>query len=251
MGYRAVLIKLALALLALGMFGTLTGAKPASAAVTTVKMNLAGPAITNVVPYGYLTYTTDGTYKTLSANIFRINLAANTVVTLRSGTTVVGTMKIRVVKGGGNIHLDTRRGDTVPVITGSSAITVKKADLTLILSGPQTGARDFRMHASFTGPKLNGKVPAGSISYKETDYGYTRSLRVLAWNIDLAGSQIELYLNTNLLGTCTVTSGKVCIITETLLDSESVQHLTTSSVVKLKKKVGGAVVMTSQTWKTP
>jgi hypothetical protein len=250
MPYHATVIRISLALVALAMVGALTLARPASAAITTVKMNLAGPAISNVVPYGYLTYTTDGTYKTLGVSVFRVNLAKNTVLTVRSGTTVIGTMKLRQVNGGASLDLDTRRGHTVPAITGSSAITVKKADGTLIASGPQTGPRDYSIKNTFTGPKISGKTPYATIYYKETDYGYTRSFRFTGMFIELPGQQLELYLNSNLLGTCTVTSSKVCIINETLLDSESVQHLTTSSVLKLKKKVGGAVVMTSQTWKS-
>ncbi len=243
---RAFWLKFALALFA---FTAFLAANPAGAVTTTVKGVLAGPVLSGYAPTGSFKFTDDATNKTLYVSIFRVKLAANTVLTVRVGATVAGTIKIKVNGGGGVLDLRTRDGETVPVVTTGSVITVKKADGTLVLTGPQTGTRDWSMRAPMSGPKIDGKKPAGSATYTEGDYTYSRKLRVLAWNIKLAaGTELELYLNTNLLGGCTVSSAKVCTITETLLDSESVQHLTTSSVLKLKKKVGLAVVLTTGTW---
>ena len=246
MGARLILLRVSLALMALGL---LIVAAPAGAAVTTIRGYLAGPAIESAVPSGYYTYTSDTGYKTLKISIYRVKLAAGTVLTARVGSTVVGTLKIKVKGAGATLSLDTRHSDTVPDMTASSVVTVKKSDGTLVLTGPQTAARDWSMHTTMTGAKIDGKVPAGSVTYSESDYTYTRKLRVLAFNISLAGKTLKLYLNSNVLGTCVVTSGKVCSISETLLDSETVQHLTTSSVLKLKRADNDALVMTTGTWK--
>ncbi len=245
MAVRSVLLKAALALVALGM---LTAAAPANAA-TTIKGYLAGPAIENAVPTGYYTYTSDTSYKTLKISIYRVKLAASTVLTARVGSTVVGTLKIKVKGAGATLSLDTRAGHTVPVMTAASVVTVKKADGTLVLTGPQTAARDWSMRTTMSGAKIDGKKPAGTVTYSESDYTYTRKLRVLAFSVNLAGKTLKLYLNSNLLGSCVVSSSKVCTIQETLLDSESVQHLTTSSVLKLKRADNDAVVLTTGAWK--
>lgn len=244
MRVRFILLRGLLALVALGM---LSVAAPAGA-VTTIKGYLAGPAIESAVPTGYYTYTSDTGYKTLKISVYRVKLAANTVLTARVGTTVVGTLKIKFKGAGATLTLDTRDGATVPAMTAASVVTVKKSDGTLVLTGPQTVARDWTMRASMTGAKIDGKTPAGSITYSESDYTYTRKLRLLAFNVNLAGKTLKLWLNANELGSCVVTSGKVCIIQETLLDSETVQHLTTSSLLKLKRADNSALVLQTTGW---
>ena len=237
------------ALLSLAAVAVVAPARPVGA-VTDVAMNLAGPAINGKVPVGTVRYHSDASDTTLKITVFRVWLPANTILTARVGTTVIGTMTIRTSGAGALINLSQHAGDTIPLVTAASAITVKKADGTLIVSGPQTGTRYAMRRAAMTGAPIAGKTPAGSVSYYEYDYGYARKLRILAMNINLPGERLDLYVGGTLLPSyfCTVTTSKMCIISTWLVDSDPVHNLTTSSVVKLKRHTGGAVVLTSGAW---
>lgn len=219
-------------------------------AATDVKMDLAGPALQGKVPIGTAQYHGDTDYKTFKLTLTRIYVAKNTVLTVRIGTTVVGAVKITSPGASALFSLDTRKGDTIPTMTATTAVTVKKADNSLIMAGPQTGPKYLLLRANLTGAAISAVTPSGSASYNETDYGYTRTLRILATSVNLPGARLDLYVGTTLLPAyyCTVTSSRMCLLTASLKDSDPVSRLTSSSVVKLKNHAGGAVILSTGTW---
>lgn len=236
--------------LAIAVAGLVLLSASGAAAATDIKMDLAGPALQGKVPVGTAQYHGDTDYKTFKLTVTRVYVPKNTVLTVRIGTAAVGTVKILIPGGSALLSLDTRKGNTIPTMTGTTAVTVKKADNTLVMSGPQTGPKYLLLRASLTGAAIGGVTPSGSASYNETDYGYTRTLRIFATGVNLAGTRLDLYVGTTLLPAyyCTVTSSKMCLLTASLKDSDPVSRLTSSSVVKLKNHAGGAVILTTGTW---
>lgn len=263
MKFRLGMLAAALAVVAIGWAGS---SKPTAAVSSPVKYDLAGPEISYVdagvtkyrVPRGSFKFSDDTFDRRVLVTIYNTKLAAGTVMTVRHthGTTetVLGTFTLSST-GSGRLFMSQDLGDVIPdVVAGDDVEITTGAGPTLAvrLHEPRD-YKYFQMYSKPTGPAVDGKAPTGRATYKERDYGYTRSLRVFAQNINRAGDELILYKGADAasdveMGRCTVSAAMLCIINLTALhDTDPVSTLSLSNTLKLRL-ADDTVVATMSGW---
>lgn len=97
---------------------------------------LTGPPIGGIMPRGFSSYIAFNDVRRIDVYVSHVNLPEDEVLTVNIDGTAVGT--IRLDDHEGALHLDTRHGDTVPVVVEGTPITITQADGTVVLSGVYT-----------------------------------------------------------------------------------------------------------------
>ena len=263
MKFRLGMLAAALAVVAIGWAGS---SKPTAAVSSPVKYDLAGPEISWVdagvtkytVPRGSFKFTDDTFDRRVLVTIYNTKLAANTVMTVRhthgSTTTVLGTFTLST-RGSGRLFMSQDLGDVIPdVVAGDDVEITTGAGPTLAvrLHEPRD-YKYFQMYAKPTGAAVDGKAPTGRVTYKERDYGYTRSVRMFGQNINRPGEELILYKGADTesdleIGRCTVSTALICIINIPYMhDDDDVPTLSLSNVLKLRL-ADDTVVATVSGW---
>ena len=230
------------AALAIVAFGWVGSSSPSSAGVTSsyVKFDLVGPEISDKVPRGSAKFISNAFDTRFLVTVYRTWLTTGTTlrVFVDDGTTetLLGSFNI-TDNHSGRLFLSVDGGATIPDITSTWTVNLKNAADEVVLWGQPTNPKYFQMYGKITGPLgANGKFPTGRITYKETDWGYARTVRVFAQNIGIGtGEVLNLYRNTADMGvSCTVTAVGLCIVQRALHDIDSVHDLTTASNLTLR-----------------
>jgi hypothetical protein len=239
----------ALAVVAFGWVGGQTSnAGPAEGTVA-LKFDLRGPEISEVVPRGTMRYTSSAFDDRILLTVSRVMVDQGTVFTARVNSTVIGTITINA-NHRGRLFLSEDEGDAVPDVVSGDNVTLwydddgDEADPEVEDPTPQvvglrkpTDPKFFYMFTKMTGPAIDGRVPLARATYKETEFGYARTLRVFIQSIRLQGEVLHLVRRVGAtdteMGTCTVTAAKQCLIKLTIHDDDPVTDLTTSSVLKV------------------
>lgn len=231
MKLRLPLLTAALALVA---FSAIASASRATVA-TTVKIDLAGPAINGFVPLGRATYqeTSFGDHRLL-LTVSRVHLDAGTVLDVTVDGDSVGSITLKASHGG-TLFISESRGDTVPVIDETSAIEVLDAG-DVVEWGPPDNPRYSSMYSRMSGVAISGKVPSGRASYRTSDFGFSRKVRVYAQSIKLPeGTTLSLMVNSqdDPLGTCDVNAYRVCAVGYSFQENDTPNKLTVNSELYL------------------
>lgn len=250
MKFRLGMLAAALAVVAIGWAGS---SKPTAAVSAPVKYNLAGPEIEYtdggvtkyMVPRGSFKFTDDTFDRRVLVTIYGTKLSAGTVLTVRhthgSTETVLGTITLSAY-GSGRLFMSQDFGDVIPDVVDGDDVEITTgagAGLTVRLHEPRD-YKYFQMFAKPTGPAVEGKAPTGRVTYKERDYGFTRSVRLFGQNINRIGEELVLYkgadTETDLeIGRCTVSAARLCIINiPAMHDDDDVSTLGLTSVLKLR-----------------
>lgn len=261
MKFRLGMLAAALAVVAIGWAGS---ARPTAAISAPVKYDLVGPEIQwtdgevtkYTVPRGSFKFTDDKYDRRVLVTIYNTKLPTGTVLTVRhihaSTETVIGTLTLNA-RGSGRMFMSQDRGDVIPDVVAGDDIEVTTGagvGLKVRLHEPRD-FKYFQMSAKPTGPAVEGKAPTGRVTYKERDYGYTRSLRFFGQNINRIGEELILYKGADTetdveIGRCTVNAGRICLVSVPFMhDDDDVSSLSLSSVLKLRLEDDTAVATVS------
>ena len=113
---------------------------PAAAQELELRTRLAGGAIEGLRPSGHADYRQRPGERRFSTEVEDVNLPAGTILVVfisrdgmesRVGRIVLGPPPVR----GGDLNLDTRDGDAVPVLRAGTVVIVREQDGTAVLAG--------------------------------------------------------------------------------------------------------------------
>ncbi len=213
---------------------------------TSIVFDLTGAPIANQAPRGKLTYTKDhkGMHR-LDVQVRRTDLPDGTMLDVFVDAVNAGQLVLHDSKG--KLRLREKNGDTVPVVTESSAIEVKNGTTTVLANAPDRPRR-FAMHARMSGAPVGGAISWGRASYREDDWGNTRRLSVHVRNINLPGATLDIEIDGVVVGSIILgpaNDGKLSLKTE---DGDTVTAMTGSSVLLVKNHADGSTLLTNAAW---
>lgn len=92
---------------------------------------LTGPTLNGVLPNGFASYELHSSRTELEVRVRQVNLAIGTSLSVTVNGTSVGTMSVQS-GGEGRLRLRSDEGQTVPVITSGTTITVRNGSATIL-----------------------------------------------------------------------------------------------------------------------
>ncbi|HEY0404254.1 MAG TPA: Calx-beta domain-containing protein [Pyrinomonadaceae bacterium] len=209
-----------------------TGAQ-ANDNVTELSARLTGASINGVAPGGTAEYEVkvDGN-REFKVTVSSVNLPAGTVLSVLVDNSQVGQLSVNSL-GGGQFEVETKDGQTVPVVNSNSTVVVRQGTTT-ILSGsfaaspnptpspspspsaspspsPSPGG-EMEISAPLSGPAIGGITPTGRAKFEleNEDSGLTRKLEIKVRDVNLpAGTVFNVLVDGATVGQLTLrTSGR-------------------------------------------
>ncbi len=197
---------------------------------------LAGGAISGLQPSGHIDVRVRGADRTLNVEVEDVNLPAGTQLEVLVNGTVVGKITVSGPPArGGELELNTRDGQSAPVVNAGDVVSVRGAATGVLLSGvaqvrridtpaappaaqpPAAGGVSLpqvddvnRLRTGLAGGSLGGVVPSGHVDFRQrSDRNETR-LSVEVEDVNLPpGTKLNVEVDGKVVGQITVGAGPV------------------------------------------